>query len=46
MDDDDDDDDAEEVFRLPCLFLKPNWLMWKGIPPSKTRFNTHRWITG
>ena len=24
----------------------PSWLVWKGIPPPKTRFNTHGWITG
>ena len=26
---------AEEVSRFQCLFLKPNWLVWKGILPPK-----------
>ena len=25
--------------RFQCLFPNPNWLMWKGIPPPKTRSN-------
>ena len=37
---------AEEVSRFQCLFPSPNWLVWKGIPPPKTRSNTHGWITG
>ena len=35
----------EEVFRFQCLFPNPNWLVWKGILPPKTRSNTHGWIT-
>ena len=30
---------AEEVSRFQCLFPNPNWLVWKGIPPPKTRSN-------
>ena len=28
---------AEEVSRFQCLFPNPSWLVWKGIPPPKTR---------
>ena len=37
---------AEEVSRFQCLFHNPNWLVWKGIVPPKTRSNAHKWITG
>ena len=37
---------AEEVSRCQCLFPNPNWLVWKGLPPPKSRSNTHEWITG
>ena len=37
---------AEEVSRFQCLLPNPNWLVWKGISPPKTRFNTHGCITG
>ena len=28
------------------FLIRPNWSVWKGIPPPNTCSNTHGWITG
>ena len=28
---------VEDLSRFQCLFPNPNWLVWKSIPPPKTR---------